>query len=430
VAGSTRDFEKTPAGSSRPGATDLEMNIAEKMKSFVAFPGQLAANVITRLRSFCGFPAQPDPAAAREMRVSKAYELLWRANKKTISVPPDIVAAIVAAHKDISNCPDEFNEIRFWDAYGELKSRIYFAPRTRNVYRLVLYFVLVVLLLSQIFYIAGDHVRSKVTDYDKQISELERRPDASEQKPSIDNLKKERTAYCQLGRDLIEIAGTVTYLPLRPLGFHRFFSVDRNERNLTATNEVDLITRSKLDTILVFFSSYWLPMLYGLLGACAFVLRQLCHGKDKLAYAHAARVHHSQRLNIGLLAGLAVGWFIKPGAGDASLVSLSPLALAFIAGYGSDLFFVALDKIVQAFAAAPAGQADRKHDENEKPGGQKTGEHATQPSAGARPSSSIQTEKNTVEQIASASPPIADMDGHGRSRPTNSDQRLTPAREL
>jgi len=37
------------------------------------------------------------------------------------------------------------------------------------------------------------------------------------------------------------------------------------------------------------------------------------------------------------------------------LTSLSPLALAFVAGYGSDLFFVFLDKIVQAFA--PAGGA-------------------------------------------------------------------------
>jgi hypothetical protein len=40
------------------------------------------------------------------------------------------------------------------------------------------------------------------------------------------------------------------------------------------------------------------------------------------------------------------------------LVSLSPLALAFIAGYGSDLFFVALDKIVQAFTSS-SGAAGR-----------------------------------------------------------------------
>jgi hypothetical protein len=52
-----------------------------------------------------------------------------------------------------------------------------------------------------------------------------------------------------------------------------------------------------------------------------------------------------------------VGWFIKPGTGDATLVSLSPLALAFVAGYGSDLFFAALDKIVQAFTPAPTSSS-------------------------------------------------------------------------
>jgi hypothetical protein len=87
------------------------------------------------------------------------------------------------------------------------------------------------------------------------------------------------------------------------------------------------------------------------------VLRKLSDEIDKLSYANDARVRYSLRLNIGLLSGLAVGWFIKPGAGEAALVSLSPLALAFVAGYGSDLFFVALDKIVQAFAPTPGSGA-------------------------------------------------------------------------
>jgi hypothetical protein len=97
-------------------------------------------------------------------------------------------------------------------------------------------------------------------------------------------------------------------------------------------------------------------MLYGLLGACAYVLRQLSDEIGKLTYANDARVRYALRLNIGLLAGLAVGWFVRPGAGDAALVSLSPLALAFVAGYGCELFFVLLDRIVQAFAPA-AGAA-------------------------------------------------------------------------
>jgi hypothetical protein len=117
-------------------------------------------------------------------------------------------------------------------------------------------------------------------------------------------------------------------------------------------DSADVIVRGKLDIVLVFLSGYLLPMMYGLLGACAFVLRQLSAQGDRPTHAYNAQVRYSLRLSIGLLSGLAVSWLIKPGSGDSTLVSLSPLALAFVAGYGSDLFFVALDKVVQAFTPA------------------------------------------------------------------------------
>jgi len=140
-------------------------------------------------------------------------------------------------------------------------------------------------------------------------------------------------------------------LPLRPFDFHGFFYTEADPTSELETT----IIRSKLEMLLLFFSGYLLPMLYGLIGACAFVLRKLSDEIDKMTYAHDARVRYTLRLNIGVLTGLAVGWFLKPGAGDPFLTSLSPLALAFVAGYGSDLFFLCLDKIVNAFV--PAGGA-------------------------------------------------------------------------
>ena len=158
----------------------------------------------------------------------------------------------------------------------------------------------------------------------------------------------------RMSGQLLAIVGNVVQLPFAIFGIQNFFLADQvaasaTPERITAAN---LLVRGKLDMLLVFLSGFVLPMLYGLLGACAFVLRQLSDEIDKLTYAHDARVRYSLRLNIGLLSGLAVGWFIKPGSGDATLISLSPLALAFIAGYGSDLFFVALDKVVQAFSPA------------------------------------------------------------------------------
>jgi hypothetical protein len=90
-------------------------------------------------------------------------------------------------------------------------------------------------------------------------------------------------------------------------------------------------------------SAYILPLFYGALGAFAFILRKLSDPATKM------------RLNVGALAGLAVGWFINgnsPGFG-----SFSPLALAFVAGYAVDPFFSALDKVAATFGSLAASQS-------------------------------------------------------------------------
>jgi hypothetical protein len=53
---------------------------------------------------------------------------------------------------------------------------------------------------------------------------------------------------------------------------------------------------------------------------------------------------------------LAVGWFITPDQSASVIANLSPLALAFVAGYGSDLLFAVLDRIVHAFSAPPPAE--------------------------------------------------------------------------
>ena len=160
-------------------------------------------------------------------------------------------------------------------------------------------------------------------------------------KERLDQIANEQKAYSELGSGLLRLVKTIFDLPFHLAGWQNIFSI--------TSNDDKIIARGKLDLLFVFLSGYLLPMLYGLLGACAFVLRQLSE-VDKPTYVHDARVSYSLPLNIGLLSGLAVGWFIKPGSGDAGLANLSPLALAFVAGYGSDLFFAFLNKIIEAFA--------------------------------------------------------------------------------
>jgi hypothetical protein len=298
-----------------------------------------------------------------EQHILTAYKLLSDATQSAIKIPQEVVDVIVKAREAaLARAPDARHgsflnselEVQFWSAYGLLNSSIRPAEKARKRYRRIFYVVLAVLLAGQFFFLVGDHVRLKLAELDKQIVDIRGRAAAPNLASTgvdaakaaelqIQQTEKAQYAYLQLSRRLLEIAGNCVNYPLALVGLPAPFSTE---------DSADVIVRGKLDIVLVFLSGYLLPMMYGLLGACAFVLRQLSAQGDRPTYAYNAQVQYSLRLNIGLLSGLAVSWFIKPGSGDSTLVSLSPLALAFVAGYGSDLFFVALDKVVQAFTPA------------------------------------------------------------------------------
>jgi hypothetical protein len=99
-----------------------------------------------------------------------------------------------------------------------------------------------------------------------------------------------------------------------------------------------------------------LPLLYGALGAMVFVVRTLSmQARDRL-FRREALVSLVLRVFLGMISGLAIGWFWNQNpqggatsAGALTATTLSPFALAFVAGYGVELFFALLDKIVSTF---------------------------------------------------------------------------------
>jgi hypothetical protein len=98
-----------------------------------------------------------------------------------------------------------------------------------------------------------------------------------------------------------------------------------------------------------------LPLLYGALGAMVFVVRTLSmQARDRL-FRREALVSLVLRVFLGMISGLAIGWFWNQSAtgpataGALTPTTLSPFALAFVAGYGVELFFALLDKIVSTF---------------------------------------------------------------------------------
>jgi hypothetical protein len=91
-----------------------------------------------------------------------------------------------------------------------------------------------------------------------------------------------------------------------------------------------------------------LPVLYALLGAGAYVLRRLESQLRSRTFINEA---HSPRFITAAIAGAVVGIF-NFGQG----VSVSPLAIAFLAGYAVDVFFTFLESMIQTLSK-PRGSA-------------------------------------------------------------------------
>lgn len=108
--------------------------------------------------------------------------------------------------------------------------------------------------------------------------------------------------------------------------------------------------------VLQIIQLYILPLLYGLLGAFAYVLRSISIEIRNLTYEAESNISYRLRVQLGLLSGLAVGWFIDASNPDIALnssvsfTSLSPMALAFLAGYSVEVLFALMDRLILAFS--------------------------------------------------------------------------------
>jgi hypothetical protein len=159
----------------------------------------------------------------------------------------------------------------------------------------------------------------------------------------------------------------VPYRDIRddPVQFGRTFELPPNLGDLVeikndkiaVLQKIRYFGQSVLDDVAVFYGAFaacFLPVLYAVLGTCAYLLRRF--EQETAAKTFIPSRANSARFVIAGIAGAVVGLFnftISEGA------SISPLAIAFLAGYAIDVFFSFLETLTSGMtrnaSPPPAG---------------------------------------------------------------------------
>jgi hypothetical protein len=117
--------------------------------------------------------------------------------------------------------------------------------------------------------------------------------------------------------------------------------------------DVRYFAQTILTDVAVFYgaiSACILPVLYALLGTCAYLLRTFEDQMSNRTFTPSAA--NSARFLIAGIGGAVVGLFNNITITDQA--SLPPLAIAFLVGYAVDVFFAFLEGLLRAFTKTPA----------------------------------------------------------------------------
>ncbi len=127
------------------------------------------------------------------------------------------------------------------------------------------------------------------------------------------------------------------------------------------------ISRIQSSTIILeIMQIYILPLIYGFLGTCVYILRDLSTKTKECAFTQASTINFNIRLCLGALSGITSAWIISSGTPSDSFMSLSPLAIAFLVGYSIEILFAAMDTFISAFTGKRTPPAAVKGKEQQR----------------------------------------------------------------
>lgn len=139
-------------------------------------------------------------------------------------------------------------------------------------------------------------------------------------------------------------------------------AINQGFQKIAVYQDIRAMATYARDIILVTVGSitgFLLPVLYAWLGACASILRQLRSDTTAcLFHPEYSKVANRAHVTTGVIVGISIGLFsnlLQTGT------DISPLAIAFVAGYASDKFFEFIDRLVHAIFPSQSVPEQSEH---------------------------------------------------------------------
>lgn len=335
------------------------------------------------------FPLVDESSSLREA-VADAQLLVAHAASHGIDLAPELVKSIVAAKEllqlDLADPATYDRQSTFWDARNQLSKAVQpvtiaslkastqtgpmvlyrslfralsrsaataqpISPAERSVlwFRFLASLALFSLLTVQVYWVVGSRVISETAEILNQVSANHLAQDTlSVDDPKGQLIEAQGMALekeISIRYDILKRWNTVWAAPLQLFGLEIAPPVDNPH--------YEDLQRARLagEFVSQSIERYLLPLLYGWLGACLYVLRTLAREIKNLSYTAEQDMLYRLRVYMGTLAGLIVVWFMPVAQSDPNIKSLSVFAVALLVGYSIDLLFALLDRIINAFTA-------------------------------------------------------------------------------
>jgi hypothetical protein len=108
--------------------------------------------------------------------------------------------------------------------------------------------------------------------------------------------------------------------------------------------------RNLIGPLMTLYSGFVMPILFGALGTCAYILRSIYDKMVRRSFDPSRKGEYLVRIFLGMMSAVTMQWLF---VGDvAQIGGVKPAGIAFLAGYSVELLFALIDRALAAALAS------------------------------------------------------------------------------